>query len=67
MLDNSGTLNEPLLTIHVLVLLPVLVTHVPDPEKLPVAFVVEMEEIVTVPEVIVQNVPGVVLVELKPA
>lgn len=49
MFVSSGTLNEPLVTTNVLLCNPAL-THVPDPEKVPLAFVLEIDAMVTVPD-----------------
>ena len=46
---SSGTLNAPLATTHALVA-PADETHVPDPEKLPVAFALEIDARVMEPD-----------------
>lgn len=58
-------MNAPFVTIQA-VELPVEVTQVPDPEKLPVTFALEMEAIVIVPDVNVQRELNVAPLELCP-
>ena len=55
---KSGTLNAPFVTTHAVVV-PALVAHVPEPEKVPVALVLDSAEIAIEPVVSVQRLPNV--------
>jgi hypothetical protein len=60
---SNGTLKVPFVTTHALEV-PVAVTQVPEPLKLPVAFVLEMEERVMEPDVSAQKLVKVEPLEL---
>jgi len=62
---RSGTLNDPFVTTHAVVV-PVAVVHVPEPEKVPVALVLDSAEIVIEPVMSEQMLLNVGPVEFCP-